>query len=136
MGDVAYIALGSNIGDREAHLQYAREEIGRMTGTRLLAASDVEETAPVGPVLQGAFLNQMIAIETTLEPRDLLAKLQRIEAARGRVRAERWGPRTLDIDIVLMDGHSANTPDLVLPHPELPHRDFWQRELAQIRPTS
>jgi 2-amino-4-hydroxy-6-hydroxymethyldihydropteridine diphosphokinase len=132
MGDVAYIALGSNLGDRDAHLRAAREAIGRLPGTRVLGASDVEETDPIGPVGQGPYLNQMIAIETSLAPRALLGALQAIEAERGRVRRERWAPRTLDLDIVMLEGRSIDEPGLVVPHPELDARDFWRRELAQL----
>jgi 2-amino-4-hydroxy-6-hydroxymethyldihydropteridine diphosphokinase len=133
MADVAYIALGSNLGDRHEHLRFARERIGRIPDTRVIAESDVEETAPLGPVAQGAYLNQMIAIETSLTPTALLVALQEIERSRGRVRSERWGPRTLDIDIVLMEGRRVDEPGLKIPHPELAARDFWQRELAQVR---
>ena len=133
MADVAYIALGSNVGDRHAHLEFARERIGRLAGTRIIAASDIEETTPMGPVAQGPYLNQMLAIETSLDPRELLQALQEIERARGRVRRERWGPRTLDLDIVLLEARTVNDADLRVPHPELDARDFWQRELAQIR---
>lgn len=133
MPDVAYIALGSNVGDRHAHLEFARERIGRLPGTRILAASDIDETTPIGPIAQGPYLNQMLAIETTLDPRELLQALQEVERARGRVRLERWGPRTLDLDIVLLEARIVNDPDLRVPHPELEARDFWQRELAQIR---
>ena len=133
MRDVAYIALGSNVGDRDAHLRFARDEIDRLPDTRILTASDIEETAPIGPVAQGPFLNQMLAVETSLDPRALLAALQRIEHARGRTRAERWGPRTLDLDIVMLGARTVNEPDLTIPHPELAARDFWQRELAQVR---
>ena len=133
MRDVAYIALGSNVGDRDAHLAFARERIGQLPDTRIRAASAVEETAPVGPVDQGPYLNQMLAIETSLAPRELLSALHAIEQARGRVRGERWGPRTLDLDIVLFEEQRVSDADLAVPHPELPARDFWQRELAQIR---
>jgi 2-amino-4-hydroxy-6-hydroxymethyldihydropteridine diphosphokinase len=133
MPDIAYIALGSNLGDRDAHLRFARDRIARLPDTRVVAESEVEETDPVGPVVQGAFLNQMIAVETSLEPHTLLAALQEIEHAAGRVRTTRWGPRTLDLDIVLMEGRSIDDPDLRIPHPELDARDFWRRELAQVR---
>src|SRR5687767_6987081 len=93
--DVAYIALGSNLGDRDAHLRFARDRIGLLPETRILAASEIEETEPIGPIAQGGYLNQMLAIETTLSPRALLAALHGIEQARGRTREERWGPRTL-----------------------------------------
>ena len=133
MGDVAYIALGSNLGDRHGHLRQARDRVASLPGTRIIRESDIEETAPIGPIVQDAFLNQMIAIETTLDPRALLGELQAIERAAGRVRGERWGPRTLDLDIVLIEGRSLNEQGLTVPHPELPARDFWQRELAQVR---
>ena len=129
-----YVALGSNLGDRAAHLAYARARLATLPGTRVVAASRVEETAPIGPVPQGAFLNQMVLLETTLEPRALLAHLHAIEAERGRERhaGVRWGPRTLDLDIVRWDERRVREPDLTIPHPELPHRDFWLRELAEL----
>ena len=133
MTDVAYIALGSNVGNRELALARARAAIGAIRDTRLIAASEIEETEPVGPVVQGKFLNQMVAVSTTLPPRTLLAALHRIERAAGRVRAVRWGPRTLDLDIVMIEGKEYSDDALVIPHPELPNRDFWLRELAQLR---
>ena len=133
MTDVAFVALGSNMGDRAAYLAFARDALASLPRTRLLGASDVEETAPVGPVSQGPFLNQIVALETALAPRDLLAELQRIELAAGRTREERWGPRTLDLDIVSFERQHVTEPDLVVPHPELRNRDFWRRELEQAR---
>lgn len=132
MIDVAYIALGSNLGDRARFLARARREIGRLPRTTVLAASAVEETDPIGPVKQGPFLNQMLAVETELEPHDLLAALQDIERRAGRVRAERWGPRTLDLDIVKFQRQRVSDDRLVVPHPALDERDFWQRELAEL----
>lgn len=132
MRDVAFVALGSNLGDRAGHLSVARAAIVRLPRTRLLAETEPEETEPFGPPGQGPFLNQMIAIETELEPRALLRALQDIELREGRVRAERWGPRTLDLDIVKLAGQTVAEPDLVVPHPGLPDRDFWQRELASL----
>ena len=133
MRDVAYIALGSNLGRREVFLAEARGKISALEKTRVLGQTDAEETAPLGPVEQGPFLNQMIAIETELSPRELLDALQRIEAEAGRVRAERWGPRTLDLDIVLFERQSVAEPGLTVPHPELVNRDFWLRELTTLR---
>jgi len=92
-----------------------------------------EETAPIGPVAQGPFLNQMIAIETELSPQDLLVELQRIEADAGRARDQRWGPRTLDLDIILFENQAVSEPGLIVPHPELSNRDFWLRELNALR---
>ncbi len=128
----AAVALGSNLGDRAAILARARDRIARLPLTRLLAASEVEETAPLGPVRQGPYLNQMLLVETTLEPLALLDALLAIERDEGRVRHERWGPRTLDCDIVLYGEAAVREPSLTVPHPELPHRDFWQRELRQL----
>ena len=133
MRDVAYIALGSNLGQREVFLARARRAIAALAGTRVLGQTDAEETAPIGPVTQGPFLNQMIAIETELSPHDLLVELQRIETDAGRVRAERWGPRTLDLDIVLFEKQVVHEPGLTVPHPELSNRDFWLRELTALR---
>jgi 2-amino-4-hydroxy-6-hydroxymethyldihydropteridine diphosphokinase len=130
MADVAYIALGSNIGDRQRHLTVAREAIGRLPGTKVLAETAVEETEPFGPPGQDAYLNQMIAIETELGPHDLLRALQSIERGEGRVRAERWGPRTLDLDIVKFGEQHIDDALLVIPHPGLRDRVFWQRQVA------
>jgi len=131
--DVAYVALGSNLGEREVFLAQARRSISELPKTRLVGESGVEETAPIGPVQQGPFLNQMIAIETELSPRELLGELMRIEQAAGRVRDRRWGPRTLDLDIVLFEKQSVSDPDLAVPHRELSNRPFWLRELIELR---
>lgn len=132
MLDVAYIALGSNIGDRAAYLARARTALASLPGSRLIAESRIEETEPVGPVAQEKYLNQMIALETTLPPRTLLAHLLEIEAAEGRTRDVRWGPRTLDLDIVRFGDRVIATAELTIPHPELAHRAFWLREIAEL----
>jgi len=126
------VALGSNMGDREAHLAQARARLAALPRTRWLKSSRVEETAPLGPVPQGPYLNQMALLETELEPAELLAHLQAIERERGRVRGARWGPRTLDLDIVKFGDRAVRDPALTIPHPELAHRAFWQRELAEL----
>ena len=126
------MALGSNVGDRAAHLAHARERLAGLPGTRVAAASQVEETAPLGPVPQGAYLNQMVLLETTLTPRALLAACRSIEVERGRERRERWGPRTLDLDIVRFGVREVHEAGLTIPHPELPRRDFWLREIAEL----
>ncbi len=126
------MALGSNVGDRAAHLAHARARLDALPGTRLVAASAVEETGALGPVRQGPYLNQMVLLETTLEPGELLQHCLAIEAERGRTRRERWGPRTLDLDIVRFGARTVHEPGLTVPHPELPNRDFWQREIAQL----
>lgn len=127
-----YLALGSNLGDRAAHLAAAREALAALPETRLVAASRIDETAPLGGKAQPAYLNQMVLLETALSPRELLAACQAIERDRGRVRGERWGSRTLDLDIVRFGDRQVAEADLTIPHPELPHRDFWQRELAEL----
>jgi len=126
------VALGSNVGDRAAHLAHARSRLDALPGTRLVAASRVEETAPIGPIAQPPYLNQMVVLETSLSPAELLAYCLTIEAERGRERGERWGPRTLDLDIVRYGKRSVREPGLTIPHPELPNRVFWQREIAEL----
>lgn len=132
MRDVAYIALGSNLGDRERMLASGREALAALPGSQLLAMTAVEETEAIGPVEQGPFLNQMVSLETELEPETLLDALHAIERAAGRERRVRWGPRTLDLDIVALARGAYTSPRLVVPHPELPNRDFWLRELAEL----
>jgi len=133
-----YVALGSNVGDRAAHLAHARARLAALPRTRLVKESRVEETAPLGPVPQGAYLNQMVLLETALDPAELLVRLHAIEAERGRERPARvrWGPRTLDLDIVRFGDRVVRQPELVIPHPELPNRPFWQRELAELDATA
>ena len=133
VSEIAYIALGSNLGDRHAYLARARDAIDALPECRVVAASAVEETAPLGGLAQPSYLNQMLAVETTLDPATLLARLQRIEADAGRVRSNHWDSRTLDLDIVLFDDRVVNTTELTIPHPGLARRDFWQRELAELR---
>ncbi|MCU0620702.1 MAG: 2-amino-4-hydroxy-6-hydroxymethyldihydropteridine diphosphokinase [Gemmatimonadales bacterium] len=129
----AFVALGSNLGDRHEHLRAARAALAALPGTRLLAASTVEETAPLGERAQPAYLNQMVLLETHLAPRDLLHACQAIEAAAGRERGpDRWASRTLDLDIVRYGSVELAEPDLTLPHPGLATRPFWQRELEEL----
>ena len=131
--EIAFIALGSNLGDRRDHLERARTELDALPGTRVVAASGIEETSPIGPADQPAYLNQMLGVETTLAPDALMSELLRIERAHGRVRGERWGPRTLDLDIVEFGNRQLKTASLTIPHPELPNRDFWLRQLAEVK---
>jgi len=129
----AYVALGSNLGDRAVHLRRAREALASLPETNLLRESAIEETAPLGGMQQPAYLNQMVLLETGLEPRALLQACQAIEQQEGRARTEHWGPRTLDLDIVEFGSRRVTDSDLIIPHPELSNRDFWQRELAELR---
>lgn len=130
---IAYVALGSNLGDRASHLAHARARLAVTPGCRIVGESRIEETAPLGDVPQGAYLNQMVSIATTLSPDALLEVLHGIEREAGRERRIRWGARTLDLDIVLIEGVTRSDDRLVLPHPGLADRDFWQRELAELR---
>ncbi len=132
--EIVYVALGSNLGDRGAHLAVARMALHALPRTRVCAASRVEETPPIGPAGQPAYLNQMLRVETALDPDTLLDAAHAIESAAGRRRAseERWGARTLDVDLVLIGARAIASPTLRVPHPELGRRDFWQRELAEL----
>jgi 2-amino-4-hydroxy-6-hydroxymethyldihydropteridine diphosphokinase len=133
MGTVrVYLALGSNLGDREINLAFARSELALLPTSRILARSPVEETVPLGGRDQPPYLNQMLLIETGLPPRVLLDACRAIEDAAGRVRRERWESRTLDIDIVRYGDLTVNEPDLTIPHSGLKDRDFWQREIREI----
>lgn len=127
-----YVALGSNEGDRDGYLARAREALARIPLTTVLGASSVEETEPVGPEGQGKYLNQMVLVETSLDPGRFLKLLHKIEDENGRVRGARWGPRTLDLDIVRFGTRRLRDPDLRIPHAELPNRDWWQREIEEL----
>ena len=128
-----YVALGSNLGDRAEHLRVGRAALEALPDTTLVAQSAVEETAPLAGMAQPPYLNQMVLLETRLSPRELLEACHAIERAEGRVRGERWGARTLDLDIVRYGQRRVDEPDLIIPHPELEHRDFWLRELAELQ---
>jgi 2-amino-4-hydroxy-6-hydroxymethyldihydropteridine diphosphokinase len=126
------VALGSNLGDRQEHLRAAREALAALPDTRIVAESTIEETAPLGGMQQPPYLNQMVLLATSLEPRQLLEALQEIERAQGRRRAEHWGSRTLDLDIVRFGERRVSDSDLIIPHPGLSNRDFWRREMAEL----
>ena len=127
-----FIALGSNLGKREEYLSRAIESIRKIPLTKVIATSKVEETEPLGGMDQPKYLNQMIVATTGLDPSRFLKALQKIEEEAGRVRTERWAPRTLDLDIVRFGTRRLKDHDLTLPHPELPKRDFWQREIQEL----
>jgi 2-amino-4-hydroxy-6-hydroxymethyldihydropteridine diphosphokinase len=129
----AYLALGSNLGARPELLRQALDQLRTVPGIRLVRVSTFYETAPVGgPPGQGSYLNAAAAIDTDLTPAELLGALLRIEANLGRVRREKDGPRTIDLDILLYDGFVWNDPDLTVPHPRLHERSFVLRPLAEI----
>jgi len=129
------VALGSNLGDRPANLAFGRDELARRGVVRWTAVSFVYETVPVGPVAdQPAFLNQVAVGETEQGPRALLTACLDAERAAGRVREVRWGPRTLDLDLLLYDDWRIAEPDLVVPHPEMARRAFVLVPLTEIAP--
>lgn len=128
----AYIALGSNLGDREATLRAALEQLGGLGVVE--ASSPFLETEPEGYTDQPRFLNAAARLRTELTPRQLLDRLLAIEAALGRVRMVRWGPRTLDLDLLLFDNLIRDEPGLTVPHPRLHERRFVLEPLAAIAP--
>jgi 2-amino-4-hydroxy-6-hydroxymethyldihydropteridine diphosphokinase len=134
MADV-FIALGSNLGDRAGNLAAARRALGSGVVERLVASS-IYDTKPWGPIKQGRYLNQVVRGTTDLSPHALLSKLQEIEQAFGRDRAreERYGPRTIDLDILLYDGLEIKEADLTIPHPRMKERAFVLIPLAEIAP--
>jgi dihydroneopterin aldolase / 2-amino-4-hydroxy-6-hydroxymethyldihydropteridine diphosphokinase len=126
----AYVALGSNLGSREDYLRLGVRGLGTVT-----AMSDVYETEPVGgPDDQGPFLNMVVEVETSLDPSALLRRCQRIEAEAMRQRIVHWGPRTLDVDIVLFDGVTMTSDELTIPHPRFAERAFVLAPLSDIAP--
>ena len=130
----AYIGLGSNLGSREVTLRRAVELLGEADGVDVLAVSQLRETEPVGVVDQPPFLNGAVAIETTRAPRDLLDLLLEIERSLGRVREERWGPRAIDLDLLVYGHEVVDEPGLRVPHPRLHERRFVLEPLAELQP--
>lgn len=130
---VVAIALGSNIGDRLGNLRKALRMM-KMAGMQVTDRSDVFETSPVGPVKQGRFLNACVLCKTSLTPQNLLTELKNIEKRLGRSRGEKWGPREIDLDILLYDDLVCKSEVLTIPHQELHKRDFVLHPLVQIAP--
>lgn len=128
----AFLGLGSNLGDRAAHLQHAIDGLAATPGVVVVAVSPVYETEPVGGPPQDDYLNAVVAVDTALSARELLAVAQRLETAAERVRNERWGPRTLDVDVLLVGDERVDEPDLVVPHPRLHERAFVLVPLADL----
>jgi 2-amino-4-hydroxy-6-hydroxymethyldihydropteridine diphosphokinase len=130
------IALGSNLGDRAAYLNAALGALAQVPRSRVLAVSTFHETPAWGPVPQPGYLNAACLLETRLPPLELLAHLQDIERSQGRDRSreERFGPRTLDLDLVLFGDLTLDVPFLVIPHPRMHERRFVLAPLAEIAP--
>ena len=127
-----YFGIGSNLGDRLGHLQGAVS--GLLAAGDVVAVSAVYETDPVGGPEQPRYLNAVVAVDSALAPRDLLELGQRLEREAARVRAERWGPRTLDVDLLLVGDEQVDEPDLQVPHPRLWERAFVVVPLADVAP--
>ncbi len=128
----AFVALGSNLGDRTAHLAAAIAALGAADGIDVIRTTAAEETTPLGDLVQPAYLNAMVRLRTTLPARDLLACCHAIERLEGRERGTKWASRTLDLDVVWMEDALCDRPDLALPHPGVRDRAFWARQLAEL----
>jgi 2-amino-4-hydroxy-6-hydroxymethyldihydropteridine diphosphokinase len=128
----ALLGLGSNLGDRLANLQAAVDLLDRRPGVRVLRSSRVYETDPVGGPPQPEYLNAVVETETSLEPRELLTACLDVEHELGRVRAEGWGPRTIDVDVLTFDERTIDEPDLVVPHPRMHERAFVLVPLTEL----
>jgi 2-amino-4-hydroxy-6-hydroxymethyldihydropteridine diphosphokinase len=126
-----YLALGSNLGERERNLGDARRRL-REKGVRITRESTVIETEPWGVLDQPRFLNQVVEAQWLGTPRKLLAVAKAVEREGGRKPTRRWGPRVIDVDILLFDGLRLRLPELVVPHPGIPERDFVQRSLDEL----
>lgn len=130
----AYVGLGANVGPREVTLLRAVDLLAAADGVVVLAVSQLCETDPVGVVDQPSFLNGAVALETSLGPRELLDLLLSVERELGRVREERWGPRTVDLDLLVYGDEVVDEPGLRVPHPRLHERRFSLEALAELEP--
>jgi 2-amino-4-hydroxy-6-hydroxymethyldihydropteridine diphosphokinase len=130
----AHVALGSNLGDRMATLDAAVRALDADDHTHVMAVSKIYETEPVGGPPQDPYLNAVAVLETDRDPHSLLDLLQLTEELLGRVRAERWGPRTADLDLILYDGPPVSSPDLTVPHPRARERAFVLVPLTEVDP--
>jgi 2-amino-4-hydroxy-6-hydroxymethyldihydropteridine diphosphokinase len=133
MRATAYIGLGSNLGDRAKNITAALALLGSSPGIRLRQVSPLQVTKPIGPIKQPDFLNGVAFIETLYAPVELLDLLLNIEKQLGRVRIKRWGPRTIDLDVILYGNRFIDHPRLRVPHPELEFRSFWLDGLNTLR---
>ena len=131
----AYVGVGSNMGDSRGRVRDAFDALAGLPQTRLIARSRLYRTRPFGPVVQGDFINAVAGLLTQLDAGALLQGLRGIEQAAGRVRAERWGPRTLDLDLLVYGREQIQTPDLTVPHPGIAERGFVLAPLHDVAPT-
>jgi 2-amino-4-hydroxy-6-hydroxymethyldihydropteridine diphosphokinase len=129
-----HIGLGANVGDRTGTIEQALVEIGRLPGTRVAKASSIRETPPMGGPPQPDYLNGAALVETELEPIELLTEVKSIERSLGRRPGERWGPRSIDIDLLTFDDRVIDTEELTVPHPRMTQRRFVLEPLAEIDP--
>jgi 2-amino-4-hydroxy-6-hydroxymethyldihydropteridine diphosphokinase len=130
----AYLGLGSNLGDRLANVREAVRRLGLVEGVRVLNVSSTYETEPVGGPPQPKYLNAACEIETELGARELLNAVLAIEDAMGREREARWGPRNIDVDVLMLGSDIVDEPDLTVPHPRMHEREFVLRPLDEIAP--
>ena len=129
-----FVGLGSNLGEREAMIRLALDDLVRLPSTTLVRASSLYDTEPVGETEQPSFLNAVAQLETELSARQLLWNLLLIERRLGRVRTRRWGPRVIDLDLLLLGGEVLDEPGLTVPHPELIRRSFVLVPLVELDP--
>jgi 2-amino-4-hydroxy-6-hydroxymethyldihydropteridine diphosphokinase len=131
---LCYIGIGSNLGDRAKHIENAIEKLKETEGIEVKRVSNIYETEPMGGLKQTKYLNGAIEIETWLEPRALMVKLQEVEKQLGRIRTFKNGPRTIDLDILLYGDKRIDEPDLKIPHPGMHERDFVMKPLRELMP--
>lgn len=132
--NIAFLSIGSNIGDRLRHLQESVQALHSQEGIEVEAVSSVYETAPIGYIGQADFLNMAVKLQTTLDPHALLKVCQQIEYDLGRKRLIRWGPRTIDLDILLYNNENIESENLIVPHPRMYERAFVLVPLFEIAP--
>jgi len=130
----AFVAIGTNVGDRQANVDAALSGLARLRDSRVRRASRLYESEPLGPAGQDAYYNLVAEIETDLGPRDLLDGCKAVERDMGRVKTVRWGPRVIDLDILLFGDASVDEPGLRVPHPEMLNRSFVLVPLAELAP--
>jgi 2-amino-4-hydroxy-6-hydroxymethyldihydropteridine diphosphokinase len=134
MGTAAYLGLGSNLGDRLANLQRAVDLLAAHPAIEVRRSSRVYETEPVGGPPQPDYLNAVVEVDTQLGPHQLLEACLDVEGQMGRIRAERWGPRVIDVDLLIYDEREIEEPDLVVPHPRMRERAFVLMPLTELQP--